>query len=243
MSMTPAPRSILLPLLLVPLFLAGHAPGIASQDSTLQAQGSGEVEVAPDRARISFAVETEATTAQEAGQENARLMDRVMAAVRQAGPSEMRVETLGYQLEPRYRFVGDERRREIAGYTARNTLQVIVDEVELVGPLVDAALGAGANRVANLAFEIRDPEPHRLEALRQAVEQARGEARTMAEALGMRLGAPSRVQGGAERPTPRPVPLAFRMEAAAVDAPTTPVEAGLQRITASVSITYQLHPE
>jgi uncharacterized protein len=243
MSMTPALRSILLPLLLAPLLVVGHASGVGAQDTTLQARGSGEVEVAPDRARISFAVETEATTAQEAGQENARLMDQVMAAVRQAGPSEMRVETLGYQLEPRYRFVGDERRREIAGYTARNTLQVIVDEVELVGPLVDAALGAGANRVANLAFEIRDPEPHRLEALRQAVEQARGEAQTMAEALGMRLGSPSRVEGGAERPTPQPTGLHFRMEAMAADAPTTPVEAGLQRITASVTITYRLHPE
>lgn len=221
---------------------AGGAAPLTAQATTLEVRGSAFVEVAPDRARISFAVETEAVSAREAGEANARLMDAVVAAVRGTGVEGLRIETSGYQLEPRYRFVGDERRREIAGYTARNALQVIADDVESVGRLVDTALDAGANRVAGLAFEIRDPEPHRLEALRDAVGQARSEAETMADALGMRLGTPTRVEGGAERPSPGPILPMARMEAMA-DAPTTPVEAGLQRISASVSITYRLHPQ
>jgi len=230
------------------LFAMSSLPGAAelrAQESSLQVQGRALVEVAPDRGRIAFAVETEAETAREAGDSNARVMDRVVAAVRGTQIEGIRVETSGYILQPRYRYVGTDRRQEVAGYTARNTLQVIVDDVEAVGRLVDTALEAGANRVSRLVFEIRDPEPHRLEALRLAVEQARSEAEVMARALGMRLGEPSMVQGGAERPSPvMPYYPGLRMEAMAMaDQPETPVEAGMQSVSANVSITYRLHPD
>jgi uncharacterized protein len=217
--------------------------GTGESETTLHVSGSAEVEVAPDRARIAFAVETEAETAREAGEENARLMDRAIQALRDTGVEGLRIESSGYQLQPRYRTVTEERLRQIAGYTARNTLQVIVDDVEAVGRLVDAGLAAGANRVAGLRFEIRDPDPHRSEALRRAIERAREEARVMATALGMELGLPKEVRGGAERPSPPPMFAmpAVRMEVMA-DAPTTPLEAGLQTVSASVSITYRLHP-
>jgi len=226
--------------------LAGQAESPTdphSSETTLRVSGSAEVEVAPDRARIAFAVETEAESARQAGEENARLMDRVVEQLRASGVEGLRIESSGYQLQPRYRTVSDQRLREIAGYTARNTLQVIVDDVDAVGRIVDTGLEAGANRVAGLQFEIRDSEPHRMEALRRAVERARSEAEVMASALGMHLGLPKEVQGGAERPTPPPMFMAqaMRMEAMA-DAPTTPVEAGLQTVSASVSITYRLHP-
>jgi uncharacterized protein len=228
-------------------FAAISTPGAAelhAQESSLQVQGRAVVEVAPDRGRIAFAVETEAETAREAGEANARVMDRVVAAVRGTQIEGIRVETSGYMLHPRYRYVGTDRRQEVAGYTARNTLQVIVDDVEAVGRLVDTALEAGANRVSQLVFEVRDPEPHRLEALRLAVEQARSEAEVMARALGMRLGEPSMVQGGAERPSPvMPYYPGLRMEMAMADQPETPVEAGMQSVSANVSITYRLHPD
>jgi uncharacterized protein len=225
------------------LLASGTLSGdLAAQDTTLQVEGSAQVEATPDRARISFAVETEAESAQEAGTENARLMEQIVAAVQEADLPGLRVETSGYQLQPRYQTTGEDRVPRIVGYTARNTLRVTVDDVGGVGSLVDRALGAGANRVAALNFELQDPEPYRLEALREAVEKARREAQVMADALGMRLGQPSQVQGRSDRPSPIPMMTALRAEAMA-DAPSTPVEAGLQTISASVSITYRLHPD
>ncbi len=239
------PLSHLIPaLLLFTLVLLGTPPAVSAQEtSQLTVRGNGEVEVEPDRARIQFSVETEAATAAEAGAANADLMDRVMSAIRGSEVGrDARLETSGYQLQPRYGPMDRDRGREIVGYTARNTLQVITDDVEAVGPLVDLALDAGANRVAGLQFEIRDPEPHRLEALRRAVAQARAEAEVMAEALGMRLGLPTQVEGGAQRPSPRSMALqAFApdMMAAAAE---TPVEAGRQSVTASVTIRWALYP-
>lgn len=214
--------------------------------SVLTVSGEAEVEAEPDRARVHFAVETEGETAAAAGQLNAARMNQVMASVREAGQETegLRVETFGYALQPRYGAVQADRSREIVGYTARNTLQVTVDDVDGVGGLIDAALGAGANRVASLVFEVRDPGPYRREALQEAIREARAEAEVMAAALGMELGRPIEVQGGANVPFPRPFfQSADRaMEMASMQAPT-PVEAGLQTISASVTIRFRLEPE
>jgi uncharacterized protein len=209
--------------------------------SVVIATGIGRVEVAPDRARIAFAVETEAPTAREAGEANALLMEAVIAAVRATRVPGLRVQSSGYSLSPRYRTRSDDRAQEIAGYSAQNQVLVIVDAVEPVGQIVDAALGAGANRVAGLSFEVRDPEPHQREALRIAVEKARGEAEVMATALGMQLGLPLHVQGGADTPFPRFSEVrmdrvAFAQEVGAV----TPVEAGLQTLSAQVTVRFRI---
>lgn len=213
-------------------------------ESVIVVTGQAEVEAAPDRARIFLAVETEGPTAREAGEANADRMTSVADAVRAAGASieGLRVETSGYSLNPVYGPVAERRPREIAGYVARNTLRVTLDAVDGVGGLIDAALAAGSNRVAGLQFEVRDPEPYRSEALRQAIRTARSEAEVMAESLGMSLGPPIEVEGGAAIPSPRPFgqvgpERAFTMAEAA----PTPIEAGVQMITARVTIRFRLN--
>lgn len=209
----------------------------------LVVNGTARVDAPPDRARIAFAVETEGETAREAGEANARLMDEVVTALQASQVAGLRVETTGYVLTPRYRTAESGRVREIAGYTARNLVQVIVDDVDAVGGLVDSALDAGANRVAGLNFEIQDPEPHRREALQQAVARARAEAEVIAAALGVRLGSPQHVQGGAEVPFRRESMIRADAMAMAAEAPTTPVEAGLQSISANVTIRFLIHDD
>ncbi len=209
----------------------------------LTVTGLGEVEAVPNRARISFAVETEGETAREAGEANAELMESVSAALRTAGTGlpGFRLETSGYSLNPRYAPATGDRTMRIVGYAARNTVRITADQVEGLGPLIDEALGAGANRVSGLVFELRDPEPYRHEAMRLAVGKARAEAAVIAEALGMRLGPPIDVQGGADYvPPPMPYGMGRGLELAAAQAVPTPVEPGLQRVSARVTIRFRL---
>lgn len=209
--------------------------------------GTAEVEAEPDRARIVFAVETEGETAAEAGEANADLMTAVSAAIRTAAGTTpgFRLETSGYSLTPQYGPYREGRNAEIIGYIARNSIRVRIDAVDQSGALIDAALGAGANRVAGLGFEISDPEPFRHEAVRQAITKARAEAEIMAAALGVQLGQPIEVQGGADFYAPPQPYMAARgdmmmMEAAA--AAPTPIESGMQTVTARVTIRYRLEP-
>lgn len=197
----------------------------------------GRVDATTDRAVVRFAVETEATDAAEASQENARRMDAVLQAVRELGVEGTELETSGYQLSPIYRRPAQGGTQEIAGYRAQNFVEVTLDDVDAVGRVIDAAIGAGANRIAGLTFTARDTRPARLEALRIAVERAREEAETMAAALGVPLGPPLEVRTGGETDPPRP--MMMRMEAAQADV-STPIEAGDQTVTAHVTVRYRL---
>lgn len=219
---------------------AAQAPSSSPSPSFIEVNGSGVVQVTPDRARVNFAVETRAATAAEATAENARQMDAVVRSLRGLGVRDLTVETFGYALRPEYgpRTPDPEWTPVIAGYTAMNNIRVTLGDIQAVGRVMDAAVRSGANRVESLTFEASDTEAARRDALTMAVDQARTQAETMAAALGRTLGEPLEVRGGAEAPSPRmPQGAAFLAMERAVD---TPIEAGDLNVTASVFIRFAL---
>ena len=228
------------------LATACAAPTVAQTPSPVESRGfievngNGVVQVTPDRARINFAVETQAASASDASSQNAQLMDAVVKALRGMGIRALEVETFGYALRPDYsmRPADPQGGRVISGYTALNNIRVTLADIQAVGRVMDAAIEAGANRVSSLAFEATDTEAARRTALTLAVAQARSQAETMAAALGRALGEPMEVRGGASVPSPRVQggPAMMAMERA-VD---TPIEAGDLNVTASVSIRFAL---
>jgi uncharacterized protein YggE len=206
--------------------------------STLEVSGTGEVSVPADRARVSFAVETEGKTAGDAARANADAMDAAISSLRGSEAPGLVIETHGYGLQPQYANRNEPGQGpQIVGYRATNTISVVTTDVDAVGRLIDAATAAGVNRVASLAFDAQDTEAARKEALAEAVRRARGEAEAIADALGVPLGRVLQVRGGAENPSRPPVAYArgLTMEAA-----STPTEAGAQTVRASVTITFAL---
>lgn len=217
-----------------------QAPAAAAPDTGfIHVNGTGVVSVEPDLARVSFAVESEAPDAQSAVRDNAERMGAVIAALRDTD-GDVEIETHGYSLQPRYtRPSPDTGERRIAGYTALNHVRVTVDRIDGVGTLIDAATGAGANRVASLSFGASNLDEANREALRLAVEDARDQATTIARALGVPLGPALEVRTGSQQ-TPMFEESRMTMAMAAAD---TPIEAGEQTVRVTVSIRYRLGGE
>src|SRR5690606_4944928 len=150
--------------------------------------GVGEVEVTPDEATINFGVETSAPTSEEAAQQNAQQMERVIAALVAAGIPRDEIETRNFSVYPEY--VSDDRGENprVRGYRVTNQVSVETRQLDQVGSLIDAGLGAGANRIDGVTFGISDPQSAEAEALRAAVARARASAETLPPALGVPLG-------------------------------------------------------
>jgi len=231
-------KAILSSLLLFPGVLAAQAP-VMEQPRTLTVAAQGTVERAPDEAVMVLAVESESSNARDAARANASKMDKVLAAVRRAGIPAEKIRTVGYELQPMYaqQQRSDEPPR-IAGYRAVNRLQVTIDDLDRVGPALDAAIEAGANRAENLTFTIKDPSAARLEALQQATAKARREADAVARAAGERLGPIQSLQTDSYSPPP-PVPMFARAMAADAMEMKTPVEAGTLSVAAGVTNVYR----
>ncbi|RMH15437.1 MAG: DUF541 domain-containing protein, partial [Gemmatimonadetes bacterium] len=134
-------------------------------------------------------------------------MQAVLDALAGAEVEGMKVETRGFSLTPRYRR-DREGNMTADGYLAANTVRVTMPDLDAVGPIIDAAIRAGANRVDGLSYSSTEAPAARLEALRRAVASAEAEAEAVAGALGLELGPPLEVRvAGAPRAAPETVQL------------------------------------
>jgi uncharacterized protein YggE len=238
-------RLLLAMALVVPVTGVAQTTPPQPPERTVTVSATAEVEREPERAVILLAVESPAANAQQAANANATKMDALVAALRRLGISGPKIRTVSYELQPQYaseRPQPGERQGppRITGYRAINMVQVTVDTVARAGGVIDAAIAAGANRVAGLSFELRDPQAARNEALRLAVTRARSEAEVMADAAGQRLGVPLNITTGGYAVPKYARAMDMMMEAQQAPAPPTPIEAGTLTIHANVTIVYKL---
>lgn len=195
--------------------------------------GQGEVKIAPDVAFVTVGVRNREKTAMEAQEKTNQAMDAVIAKIKSLGIADKDIQTSGINLWPVY-----ERDSLISGYEASNTVTVQV-EIAKVGPLIDAAVEAGANNSLSIGFGLKDPSAATL----QALEAASKEARTRADAIARGLGVTVKdVQIAVEETTSSPVAMrdaSYALKAAegAMSAPT-PVQPGEMTVTSRVRVTY-----
>ena len=200
------------------------------------AVGTGEATVIPDRATVILAVETRAQTASAAAAANARLQQSVIAAVVGKGVPGEQIRTTGYNVYPNERH-SPEGQRTLIGYIARNSIVVNLERIDQIGPVIDAALGAGANVVSNLQLHSSKYEEARRTALQEAVRKAKADAEALAAAAGGTLGTVLEVQTS-DGSGPRPMyEMAAMGRGAAQD---TPIVAGEQKVVVSVTTRWAL---
>jgi len=230
--------------MLVAVMMWGRCEVVAQEQNvdkrrTVSVTGVGEVMASPDLAILSVAVETTATKAGDAVNENATRSAKVATALRGMLTKEDKLTTTSYSVEPRYdtRPRGEPGEARIIGYIARNEVQVEVHKIDAIGGLIDAGIGAGANRVSGLQFTLSN----RNEQLRAALQKAAGEARAQAESVATALGVTLKQLISATTST-GPIfarRLDVGMVAREAHAPT-PIEPGTVSVSATLQVTYEI---
>jgi uncharacterized protein YggE len=225
-------------LAIMPFSGLAAAQSEVSKARVIEVSGDGQAQSPPDQATVELAIETHAATAGEAAGSNGALAQKVRDALKNKLGDKGTMWTGGYSLYPDYSEPRPGSEAKIIGYHAQNTITVESADLELVGPVIDAAIGAGANRVNSLQYTLRDNTKARSEAISRASKDAQAQAQALATALGIKLGSVIKATTVAEV---RPIPL-MRLQAAtamAASAPT-PVEAGQITVPATVSLTYEI---
>lgn len=223
---------------IVTMLALAHAEMPEHPPPRLEVTGAGEVWVAPDEAVLTLGVQADGDTADGAFDRAAATMDAVVAAV--AGQvTEDRIRTSRLSLEPRYDYTGE--RARLVGYTAAATLEIRVDAPGDVGAVLDAAVAAGANDVAGVAWVVEDDDAARTAALAAAVADARDAALQVAAELDVTLGAPLDIRVNAESGGGPPV-LYERGMAEDSDGAGMPVLSGEQLYRAEVYVSFGIAP-
>ena len=200
---------------------------------SISVSAQGSTRITPDRATIQVGVQTRGATAAAASAENARVAQRVIAAIKAVGIGAEQISTVNYSVNPEYRHI-ENRSPEVTGYTVHNTVVVDVRQIEQVGRVIDASLGSGANMINSLDFYASNTEVARRAALAAAVEKARLDAEIIARAAGGALGGLAEASVGAYMiPMRRENVQMMRGDAAMAGAPT-PVEPGSELLSVQV---------
>jgi uncharacterized protein YggE len=210
------------------VFQPSGAHGQAPDDSAggLTVVGTGSANVTPDRASFTFGTVSQARTAAAALAASSQAVDRVVAALRNAGVARADIQTSEVSLSPRMNDTAD----TIVGYTATNSVTANIRRLADAGGVIDAAVGAGANQVYGPNLLASDQDGAYRNALRAAVAAARTKAETLANASGVTLGRITAVTEGSSGPQPMP---------ATGDRSSAPaIEPGTQQIEATVSVTF-----
>ena len=231
---------LLVPLLaMAPIAALGQVvnpPVTPPEPPTVVTHGHATINTRPDRAFVTIAAESRSKNSAEAQKLNAAAMTAVLQKIQQAGVPKDAVRTIGYELQPEFDYANG--RQTFRSYVARNTVDVRLDDIDRVGPVIDAAGTGGATTITGVRFDVRDRAGLERDALRQAVADARARAEAAAAGAGATIDRVLRIQETAGAEPPRPM---MRMAAQAMerDVPT-PVEPSTIEIQARVTLTATL---
>ncbi len=159
--------------------VTGEAAASGVTGTNVAVMGSGEVMVDPDRASLTIGSVAQGKTAKTVQESVAKTQNEVIKLLGEQGIPKEKIQTSQYSIYPEY-----DNNSKITGYRANYDLEVIVDDLDKVGPIIDAAVGVGSNRLNGVRFERTDKSEAYNEALADAVDDAMKKAEAIAAALG-----------------------------------------------------------
>lgn len=147
------------------------------------AVGSGKTTVAPDRAVMTFSVSRRGNTSRQALNAVDAVSRKIRRGVTGAGIPQADLQTANVSLSP----IRD-KKGKVTSYAASLSLQVTVRDIAKLGDVVEGGTIAGADDFYGPQFYVSQENSANRDALRAAVEDARGRAEVMARAGGRSIG-------------------------------------------------------
>ncbi len=208
-------------------------------DRSIEVTGEGSVEATPDFAMVTLGVTTTDEDAGEAMAANAKATNALIAALRGEGLAPADMQTSSLSIAPNFanRGGGSSKPPAIDGYTVGNMVTVTVRDLSRLGALLDKAVGSGANSINGVAFGEDNISVLLDKARPLAFTDAKRKAAIYAAAAGSKIG---RLMELSEQVGGSPIPFPRRLYATAAMAAPTPVEAGQDKLTVTVTARFEL---
>ena len=251
-SSTGASASVTAPYEADPQSLSSAQPVYNSQSTGIWVSGQGTVTVIPDVAVLNMGVEAEASTVEQAIDEAAVAMDRVIASLHTNGIAENDIKTQWFDIYPIREWVDfdypvkswiEDDYEVLLGYRVTNMVTVKIRDVEATGQIIDAAAKAGGDliRIHGVSFTVDDPSIYESEARAQAIADARDKAQQLTNFAGVHMGSPFYIsESGGFLPIYQDY---YGVGVMAAEQVPTPISPGETEITLTVQMAYDIQED
>ncbi len=221
--------------------------------SIITITGHGEVQAVPDIANVYFSITKEAKTAKEAQDAVAKVEADALSSLKENKVELKDIKTENVSLNPKYEWQSETGTRfpcnqwggcnygksVIIGYEATESITVKVRVVDTAGKIIQDLGTVGVSSLSGPSFSIDDEEGLKMDARKEAIDNAKEKAQSLAKDLGVKLGKiTSYTEGGSY------YPMYSKVESMNVagDAVSAPAELpkGENTISSDVTITYEI---
>ncbi len=207
----------------------------ALEPGTLFVTGSATITTVADEASVDISVSALDDSAVGAIVTASAAMNTVIADIFDLGVATDDIRTTSVTLSPEYEFTSNG--RSLIGFRFTNSIRVAVRDIANLGPVIDAAVGAGGDLVSlnGIRFIVSNRSALEDQARLAAIDDAIARATAMAERAGVTLGRAVliRALGFAT-----PAPIAF--DAAPAESFGTSIFAGTDDVTVSVEMQFEI---
>lgn len=245
--------------------LAGPIPFYINSVNTTKtdlfsSNGEGSVSAVPDTASVSLGVTKQAATVSDAQNKTNESAKKIIDSIKKLGILEKDIKTTNYSINPNYGTnqkplplsnqeglmypvpPGGGSEQPITGYTVTQNLEIKIKPIEKVNKVIDTATKSGANLVGGVNFTFSDGLKTSLEekARKEAIDNAKAKAKSLADAAGVRLGKVVNVVENSNFPY---YPVALKAEANRGGDQSTPsnVTPGENEVIINVVIYYETY--
>ncbi|SEQ72431.1 hypothetical protein SAMN04487977_10979 [Treponema bryantii] len=203
---------------------------------SITVSGSGSVSVKPDMVSMKFIVRTTGWNCPQVAERNAINTANTIAAIKEAGIPESDISTFDYSItqDNSHNYAGE--------YTVRNTIAVVIRNIDLTGKVIDAAVknNTGANGITSFEYLVSDKATALREARTLAIKNAQDAASLLAGASGCKVNGVLEIR---EDYTSAGRGNEMMFKAVSMDSASgvpTPIVEGNITITSNVTVKYEL---
>jgi uncharacterized protein YggE len=207
-----------------------------SNPRTITVTGSGKAYITPDWAYISIGVHTEDKDAAKAVANNNSQSLKVSNALKSFNIDLQDIRTTNFSIYPQQQYDQSGKLQGIL-YVVDNTVYVTLRNLDKIGELLNAVVEAGANSINGVQFDTSDKTKALSDARKDAVADAQTQAKELAQAAGITLGAIQSISTSGGTPTPVFEGKGGGGVMTAVQAPISP---GQMVVNVDVSIVYEI---
>ena len=202
---------------------------------SITVSGTGSVSVKPDMVSMKFIVKSTGWNCPQAAERNAINTTNTINAIKEAGVPESDISTYDYSItqDNSHNYAGE--------YTVRNTIAVLIRNVDLTGKVIDAAVknNTGANGITSFEYLVSDKATALREARTLAIKNAQDAASLLAGASGCKVNGVLEIREDYTS-AGRGNDMLYKAVSMSNGATPTPITEGNVTITSNVTVKYEL---
>ena len=208
----------------------------SDQDLGISVTGIGEVDVNPDLAILKLGILVQMDSLSQAQQQANTSMNAIMNALAGFSIADSDIQTAAYSIKPVWTWKDGE--SIFSGYKVENNISIKLRDMDKIGEVIDAAVGAGGEYVvvSGISFTVDNPKSYYTAARTAAMADAKEKATQLAKSAGVKVGLPISIVESNYYETRKSSELLV----GASDGNTTSISPGELTVTIYVNVVYTI---